>query len=72
MKETTIGVDPAKRVFQLHGAATTGKVTVRKTLTRDQFRGSMAAQSAALAALQGCASTSCRGRETRRPPTPTP
>lgn len=38
MEDTIIGVDLAKRVFQLHGAAMTGEVKFRKKLTRDQFR----------------------------------
>jgi transposase len=34
MKDTMIGVDLAKRVFQLHGASMTGQVKFRKKLTR--------------------------------------
>jgi transposase len=32
-----IGVDLAKRVFQLHGAAADGSVLFRKKLTRERF-----------------------------------
>ncbi|MGF6863001.1 hypothetical protein ABIE69_003592 [Rhodobacteraceae bacterium MBR-64] len=32
-----IGVDLAKNVFQLHGAAMTGEVRFRKKLSRPQF-----------------------------------
>lgn len=42
MKDTMIGVDLAKRVFQLHGASMVGDVKFRKKLTRDQFRAFMA------------------------------
>ena len=38
MKDTMVGVDLAKRVFQLHGAAKSGEVKFRKKLTREQFR----------------------------------
>ncbi len=48
MKDTMIGVDLAKRVFQLHGATMAGEVKFRKKLSRDQFRAFMAAQPAAL------------------------
>ena len=37
MTDTMIGVDLAKRVFQLHGATVTGHVMFRKKLTREQF-----------------------------------
>ncbi len=32
-----VGVDLAKRVFQVHGAAANGEVLFRKRLTRSQF-----------------------------------
>jgi len=31
---TTIGIDLAKNVFQLHGVSATGKVVLKKRLTR--------------------------------------
>jgi hypothetical protein len=38
MKEvSTIGVDLAKQVFQLHGATAGGEVVFRKKLSRKQF-----------------------------------
>lgn len=40
MKETMIGVDLAKAVFQLHGASITGQVEFCKKLTRVQFQNS--------------------------------
>ncbi len=45
MKDTMIGVDLAKRVFQVHGASLTGDVKFRKKLTREQFRKFMSVQS---------------------------
>ncbi|MFD1914027.1 IS110 family transposase [Halodurantibacterium flavum] len=58
-----IGVDLAKRVFQLHGAAMTGAVKFRKKLTREQFRVFMAAQPAALVVFEACGSASYWARE---------
>lgn len=37
MKDTMIGVNLAKRVFQVHGASMTGQVMFRKKLTWEQF-----------------------------------
>ena len=37
-KVSIIGVDLAKNVFQLHGAAADGAVLFRKKLTRPQFQ----------------------------------
>jgi transposase len=36
MEITTIGLDLAKRVFQIHGVDAAGKVIVRKALRRAQ------------------------------------
>ena len=35
---TVIGVDLAKSVFQLHGAASDGSIVFRKKLSRSQFQ----------------------------------
>lgn len=37
MEITTIGIDLAKNVFQVHGITKHGKVLVRKQLRRDQM-----------------------------------
>ena len=63
MKDTMIGVDLAKRVFQLHGTTVAGEVKVRKKLTRDQFQAFMAAQPAALVVFEACGSASYWARE---------
>ena len=52
MEEVTIvGVDLAKRVFQLHGAAADGTVVFRKKLSRAQFLPFLAAQPACTVAM---------------------
>lgn len=63
MKDTIIGVDLAKRVFQLHGATTTGHVTFRKKLTRDQFRRFMAEHPHCMVVFEACGSASYWARE---------
>lgn len=52
MKEVTlIGVDLAKNVFHLHGAAADGTVVFRKKLTRLQFHRFMAGYPACIVAM---------------------
>ena len=63
MQDTMIGVDLAKRVFQLHGASMSGEVKFRKKLSRDQFRAFMAAQPACLIVFEACGSASYWARE---------
>ena len=46
-KATLVGVDLAKNVFQVHGAAADGTVLFRKRLTRPQFHRFMADHPAA-------------------------
>jgi len=60
-----IGVDLAKRVFQIHGAQMTGKVTFRKKLSREQFRTFMAAQPTCLVVFEACGSASYWAQEMR-------
>lgn len=56
MKEISIiGVDLAKNVFQLHGAAADGSVQFRKKLTRLQLERFMAAQPPCTVAMEACA-----------------
>ena len=63
MKDTMIGVDLAKRVFQVHGASMAGQVKFRKKLTREQFRAFMAQQPACLVVFEACGSASYWARE---------
>jgi transposase len=65
-KVTIIGVDLAKNVFQLHGAAADGTVVFRKKLSRPQFRKFMAAQPACIVAMEACGSAHYWAREMAR------
>jgi transposase len=56
-------VDLAKRVFQLHGATTTGHVEFRKKLTREQFRRFMAEHPPCMVVFEACGSASYWARE---------
>ena len=56
MEEVSIiGVDLAKNVFQLHGAAADGSVLFRKKLTRLQFERFMATHPFCTVAMEACA-----------------
>ncbi|MET1749939.1 IS110 family transposase, partial [Yersinia enterocolitica] len=37
MKVSTLGIDLAKNVFQLHGVGCIGQTVLKKKLTRDKF-----------------------------------
>ena len=63
MNDTMIGVDLAKRVFQLHGASLTGEVKFRKKLSRDQFRKFMEDQPACIVVFEACGSAHFWTRE---------
>ena len=63
MKDTMIGVDLAKRVFQVHGASMRGEVKFRRKLTREQFRAFMAAQAPAVVVFEACGGASYWARE---------
>ena len=56
MKVTTIGVDLAKSVFQVHGVDDRGHVVVRKQLRRDQVAGFFANLPACLVGMEACGS----------------
>ena len=56
MKDTMIGVDLAKTVFQIHAASQTGEVLFRKKVRRPQFLQFMASQSSALVVMEACGS----------------
>ena len=63
MNDTIIGVDLAKRVFQLHGATVAGHVMFRKKLTREQFRLFMAEHPHCVVVFEACGSASYWARE---------
>ncbi|WP_420870751.1 IS110 family transposase [Leisingera aquaemixtae] len=63
MKDTMIGVDLAKSVYQLHGATMTGEIKFRKKLSRLQFCRFMADQSPAIVVLEASGSAHYWARE---------
>ena len=58
-----IGVDLAKRVFQVHGALPSGDVAFRKKLSRSQFMKFLSEQPPCLIAMEACATAHYWGRE---------
>ena len=63
MTEThVIGIDLAKSVFQLHGAAADGRVLFRRRLSRGRPGRFGAAQPPCVAAMEACASAHRRAR----------
>ena len=54
-KITIIGIDLAKRVFQLHGATADGQPMLRKKVSRSQLLSFLAHQSRAVVAMEACA-----------------
>ncbi len=58
-----VGVDLAKQVFQLHGAASDGRVLFRKKLSRPQFVRFVAALPRCTVAMEACGTAHHWGRE---------
>lgn len=56
MQVTTIGLDLAKNVFQLHGVDERGKTVLRKQLRRDQVAAFLARLPACLVGMEACGS----------------
>ena len=65
-KATTIGLDLAKQVFQVHGADATGAVVFRKRLRRTGVLQFFASQAPCRIAMEACASSHYWGRELSR------
>ena len=63
MEDIIIGVDLAKRIFQLHGATGSGEILFRKKLTRDQFRDFMSRHPPSSVVFEACGSSSYWARE---------
>ncbi len=63
MSDTIIGVDLAKRVFQLHATDLVGNVKFRKKLTREQFQKVMSEMPACTVVFEACGSASYWARE---------
>jgi len=55
MQITTIGLDLAKSVFQIHGINSTGEVAVRKALRRSQMRRFFERLDPCLVGIEACA-----------------
>jgi transposase len=62
-KDTMIGVDLAKNVFQLHAASMTGHLQFRKKLSREMFLRFMAQQRPAVVVMEACGSAHYWARE---------
>ncbi|HEU0157574.1 MAG TPA: IS110 family transposase, partial [Stellaceae bacterium] len=60
---TTIGLDLAKHVFQLHGVDGAGQVVVRRALRRGQVLGYFAKLAPCLVGMEACATAHHWGRE---------
>jgi transposase len=63
MQITTIGLDIAKNVFQVHGIDAGEKVVVRKQLRRSQVLAFFEALPPCLVGMEACASSHCWARE---------
>ena len=62
-KDTMIGVDLAKSVFQLHAASMTGEPRFRRKLSRQSFPKFMAVQAPAVVVMEACGSAHFWARE---------
>lgn len=65
-KISLVGIDLAKRVFQLHAAAGDGAVVVRRKLSRGQLLPFLAKLSPCTVAMEACATAHYWGREIAR------
>ena len=61
-KATIIGIDLAKRVFQIYGAAEDGRAVLRKKVSRPQLLSFLARQPKTVVAMEACATAHCWGR----------
>src|SRR5262249_36396416 len=66
MQITTIGLDIAKNVFQVHGIDAAEKVVVRKQLRRGQVLKFFASLAPCLVGMEACASAHYWARELRK------
>lgn len=56
MKVTTVGIDLAKNVFQVHGVDEQGKVVIKRQLKRDQIAQFFVNLPACLIGMEACGS----------------
>ena len=63
MNCTTLGVDVAKNVFQLHGVDERGQVVVQKRVSRSKFRATIAQLPSCIIGMEACSSAQYWARE---------
>ena len=63
MEVTTIGIDIAKRIFQLHGVNNNGKTVLKKRLMRDQVLIFMSNLPKCLVGIEACGGSNYWARE---------
>lgn len=63
---TMIGIDLAKRIFQVHGARADGSVAFRGALSREKLLPFLAAQPSCVVAMEACATAHGWGREIQK------
>ena len=66
MKITTIGIDLAKNVLQIHGADERGKPVVRKQLKRDKVMAFFANMEPCVIGMEACGSAHHWARQLQR------
>jgi len=59
MKVTTLGIDLAKSIFQLHGVDEHGKVAVQQRVTRSKLLETVAQLPACLIGMEGRVPAAC-------------
>ena len=63
---TTVGLDLAKNVFQVHGADGSGRAVLRRKLRRDQVLAFFSALAPCVVAMEACGGAHFWGREIGR------
>ena len=66
MEISTIGLDLAKSVFQVHGVDATGKAVLKKTLRRSQLLSFFSKLQPCLVGMEACGTSHRWARELRR------
>ena len=56
---TTVGLDLAKNVFQVHGADASGRTELRKKLRRDQVQAFFSQLQPCVVAMKACGGAGC-------------
>lgn len=63
MKVSTVGINLAKNVFQLHGVNELGKPVIKKQMGRDQMAEFFVTLPACLIGMEACHSSGARSRD---------